>query len=71
MTKTLVGKLRCWLFPFEEEAERQSTKAVKELEDTIANIRQIRTERMMEHHHLLAMPPQEEGESTHVIRASD
>jgi len=47
----LIRVISCWLFPFQEEAERKSTQAVLELEKTIAEIREIRKE-SLEFHHL-------------------
>ena len=45
--------IRCWLFPLREKAEETSTKAIKELEETIAEIREIRADGLIARHRQL------------------
>jgi len=57
MTLTLVGKLRCWLFPFEEEAERKSKEVIDKIDALILQVRQIRADSMTRLHHEFSVVP--------------
>jgi len=53
--------IRCLLFPLREKAEETSTKAIRELEETIAEIREIRIDSLNAHYRPLAEQDADHG----------